>query len=95
MSRPNIFTMKDKFCFTEFVMKCKYDPFRILLQRINSVLLDLNEMEREKSPIFPFPFHSNRVKQNLSVFRRMRASSYSSGAEQLSNQAKWGIMRTL
>jgi len=33
---------------------------------INPVLLDLNEMEREKSPIFLFPFHSNRVKQDLS-----------------------------
>jgi len=35
-------------------------------KRINPVLLDLNEMEREKSPIFPFPFHSNQVKQDLS-----------------------------
>src|SRR5579884_2201584 len=33
-------------------------------------------MERGKSQIFPFPFHSNQVKQDLSFFRRIRDGSY-------------------
>jgi len=30
------------------------------------VVHDLNEMEGEKSQIFPLPFHSNHVQQDLS-----------------------------
>jgi len=33
-------------------------------------------MEEEKSPIFPLPFHSNRVKMDLSFCRRIRDGSY-------------------
>ena len=49
---------------------------KLFPQTINPVLLDLNEMERGKSEIFPFPFHSNQVKQDLSFFRRIRDGSY-------------------